>query len=74
MTEGRRVMLAALLVFAVFSPRLLQAQNLNGALRGEVEDSTGARMPGARVQTQMMGTSFTREAIAGTQGEFLLEA
>ena len=77
MTEGRRAMLAllaALLVFAVFSPRLLRAQNLNGALRGQVEDSTGARVPGARVQAQMMGTSFAREAIAGAQGEFFLEA
>lgn len=77
MVESRRVMLAmlaALLVFAVFSPLLLRAQNLNGALRGEVEDSTGARMPGARVRAQMMGTSFVREAIAGAQGEFFLEA
>jgi hypothetical protein len=49
------------------------AQNPNGALRGEVQDSSGARVGGAHVTVRSNGSSFTREAVASERGEFRIE-
>src|ERR1019366_2808441 len=62
----------ALLIF-VSVPSFLRAQNPNGALRGEVQDASAARVPGARVVVQSTGSSVTREAIANDRGEFRIE-
>jgi Carboxypeptidase regulatory-like domain/TonB dependent receptor len=51
----------------------LSAQNPNGALRGEVEDTSGARIAGARITAQSAGSSLTREAVANERGEFRME-
>jgi len=51
----------------------LSAQNPNGALRGEVEDTSGARIAGARITAQSFGSSLTREVAADDRGEFRLE-
>lgn len=69
----RLAILSLLLVFTLAAPWLGRAQNLNGALRGAVQDSTGARVAGARVAAQTAGTSFTRTATTDAQGEFFLE-
>ena len=49
------------------------AQNPNGTLRGEVQDSSAARVAGARVVVQSVGSSITREAMANERGEFRIE-
>src|SRR5580693_5571456 len=49
------------------------AQNPNGALRGEVQDASGARVASARVVVQSAGSSITREAVANDRGEFRIE-
>ena len=49
------------------------AQNPNGALRGEVQDASSARVAGARVVVQSTESSVTREAIANEHGEFRIE-
>src|SRR5580693_5634353 len=49
------------------------AQNPNGALRGEVQDASGARVASARVVVQSTGSSVTREAAANDRGEFRIE-
>ncbi|HEX7423382.1 MAG TPA: carboxypeptidase regulatory-like domain-containing protein [Terriglobales bacterium] len=54
-------------------PSLLLAQNPNGALRGEVQDAGGARLPGARVVVRSNGSSMTRAATANERGEFRIE-
>ena len=64
--------------FLVFSATMLlsiigYAQNPNGALRGEVQDASGARVPGARIVVQSMGSSITRETVANDHGEFRIE-
>jgi hypothetical protein len=59
-------------LFAFF-PALVQAQNSNGTLRGEVQDASGARVAGARVVVQSTGSSITREAPANDRGEFRIE-
>src|ERR1035437_700615 len=60
----------ALLIF-VSVPSFLRAQNPNGALRGEVQDASAARVPGARVVVQSTGVA--REAMANDRGEFRIE-
>ena len=69
------VMLRRFLVFAATA--LLStagyAQNPNGALRGEVQDASSARVAGARIVVQSMGSSITRETVANDRGEFRIE-
>jgi len=62
----------ALLIFASV-PSFLRAQNPNGALRGEIQDASAARVAGARVVVQSTGSSITREAMANDRGEFRIE-
>jgi hypothetical protein len=62
----------ALLIFASV-PSFLRAQNSNGALRGEVQDASAARVAGARVVVQSTGSSITREVTANDRGEFRIE-
>ncbi len=62
----------SLLMFG-FVPALLRAQNSNGALRGEVQDASAARVAGARVVVQSKGSSMAREAMANDRGEFRIE-
>ncbi len=62
-----------LLLIVVAVPSLTRAQNPNGALRGEVQDASAARVAGARVVVQSMGSSITREAAANERGEFRIE-
>jgi hypothetical protein len=57
----------------VSNPWLLHAQNPNGALRGEVQDASGARIAGARVEVQAAASSISRTAAANGQGEFRIE-
>src|SRR5579862_4475964 len=51
----------------------LAAQNPNGSLRGEVQDASAARVAGAQVVVQAVGSSFRREAVADSRGEFRME-
>jgi hypothetical protein len=58
----------------LFFPLLLRAQNPNGALRGEVQDATAARVVAARVTVQSIGSSLTRTAATNDRGEFRIDA
>jgi hypothetical protein len=76
---GKRVFPARLTILAMIPgmfvsfSSLLHAQNPNGALRGEVQDTSGARIAGARVVVQASGSSVSRAAGANGQGEFRVE-
>src|SRR5579863_1344290 len=48
----------------------LYAQNPRGSLRGTVQDSTGARIPTAKVVLQATDSSQRREAVSEDRGEF----
>src|SRR5450759_429951 len=67
------VILPIFLLMFVSVPSLMLAQNPNGALRGEVQDAGGARLPGARVVVRSNGSSMTRAATASERGEFRIE-
>jgi hypothetical protein len=67
------VILQVLLALFATIPARVFAQNPNGALRGEIQDASAARVAGARVVVQSNGSSMTREAIASDQGEFRIE-
>jgi Carboxypeptidase regulatory-like domain/TonB dependent receptor len=70
-----RLLLSALMLVLTLSSSssLLLAQNSYGALRGEVQDSSSARVPGARIVVESNGSSISREATANGTGEFRLE-
>jgi hypothetical protein len=64
---------AAMILALVTVPALVRAQNPNGTLRGEVQDTSAARVAGARVVVQSIGSSITREATANDRGEIRIE-
>ncbi len=64
--------LVGLAVSLLLEPQLL-AQNQNGALRGEVEDPSGARIAAARITVQSAESSLSREVVADSRGEFRIE-
>jgi hypothetical protein len=49
------------------------AQNPNGALRGEIQDTSSARVAGARVMVQSRDSSIDRQIQADERGEFRIE-
>ncbi|MGC2089221.1 MAG: hypothetical protein WA638_07305, partial [Candidatus Acidiferrales bacterium] len=51
----------AVLFFVVFSS---QAQDFHGSIIGEVVDTSGARVPSAKIMARSQQTSLEREAIA----------
>jgi len=51
----------------------LRAQNPLGALRGIVQDSSGARVPAARIAVEAANSSFKREVAADARGEFRID-
>src|ERR1700726_1180404 len=51
----------------------LSAQNPKGSLRGTVQDSTGARIPSAKVVARSVDSSFQREASSEDRGEFRID-
>ncbi|MFZ3265704.1 MAG: carboxypeptidase regulatory-like domain-containing protein [Terriglobales bacterium] len=72
-SNSRRWLLGVLCWAFLSMASNLAAQNPNGALRGEIQDSSGARVAGARVKVQSAGSAIAREAIASDRGEFRLE-
>jgi hypothetical protein len=62
-----------LTVFALLLAATLHAQNPRGSLRGTVQDTTGARIPSARIVAQLYGSSVQREAVSEDRGEFRLD-
>src|SRR6202795_1835642 len=54
-------------------PMFVSAQNPNGALRGEVQDMSAARVAGALVTVQSNGSSMSRAVTADGRGEFRID-
>src|SRR5215472_11834791 len=63
----------ALFLTTIGWPLASRAQNPNGALRGEVLDATGARIPGATVAVLSSASAQVREMKADEHGEFRIE-
>lgn len=57
----------------VFLSAACYAQNPTGSLRGEVQDSSGARIAGAHITVQSSGSSLLRSGTADERGEFRIE-
>ena len=60
-------------VSAAVLASVLQAQNPRGSLRGAVQDTTGGRIPSARIVVQSIDSSVQRTAISEDRGEFRLD-
>src|SRR5258708_21182433 len=67
------VIFSIFLLILVSAPSLMRAQNPNGALRGEVQDASAARVPHAQVIVESNTSSMTRQATADERGEFRIE-
>jgi hypothetical protein len=63
----------AVLAVILLAATALRAQNPNGALRGEVQDATGARVPGAQIVAKADASAISRSETANGQGEFRIE-
>jgi outer membrane receptor protein involved in Fe transport len=48
-------------------------QNPTGTLRGTVEDSSGARIPSAKIEVRALDLALLREAVADDRGEFRID-
>jgi hypothetical protein len=57
----------------IFLVAAASAQNPNGSLRGEVQDASGARVPGAQVVVKSSGSTVTRPVAADDRGEFRID-
>jgi hypothetical protein len=66
---------AAALLFGLlfFLPLALLAQNPRGALRGVVQDSSGGRIPSAKIVIQAAEFSLVREVKTNERGEFRID-
>jgi hypothetical protein len=62
-----------LLVALILLPLAMPAQNPRGALRGIVQDTSGGRVPNAKVVVQASESSLQRESSADTQGAFRMD-
>ncbi|HKW34277.1 MAG TPA: TonB-dependent receptor [Candidatus Acidoferrum sp.] len=69
----RRPTVLALIMILTFFSLTMSAQNPLGALRGIVQDSSGSRVPGAKVVVQAMDSSLQREVAASGGAEFRME-
>src|SRR6202166_1889851 len=69
----RAIILPVFLLILVSVPSLMRAQNPNGALRGEVQDATAARVPHAQVIVESNASSITRAVTADDRGEFRID-
>src|SRR5215470_8811880 len=54
-------------------PLALAAQNPRGTIRGTIHDTTGARIPGARIVVQATESSLQRAVLSDTNGEFRID-
>jgi len=61
----------AVVLSAVFTVALLQAQTYQGRILGSVTDQTGAVVSGARVTIINPATGVSRTLITGAAGEFV---
>jgi len=68
------LVLFTLLLFIFPWSELSTAQNAEGALTGIVEDTSGARIAGARVLLSVPDSPFQRQTVTSSVGEFRLEA
>ncbi|HTP43060.1 MAG TPA: carboxypeptidase regulatory-like domain-containing protein [Candidatus Acidoferrum sp.] len=66
-------LVALSLVLILFQPFRAAGQNPTGAVRGSVEDSSGARVAGARVAIRGLTGLSAREVTADERGEFRVD-
>ena len=62
--------LALMLILA--APQKVQAQLLQGSITGNVADSSGAAIPGAKVEAKEQQTNFTRDTTTNASGVYNL--
>jgi Carboxypeptidase regulatory-like domain len=73
MSARRFVWMSVAVAFlVVFVARPAIAQTPTGTILGVVKDAQGAVIPGATVTATNLGTTYTRDAVTGVDGEYAL--
>jgi Carboxypeptidase regulatory-like domain/TonB dependent receptor len=62
-----------LMLFSAFQPFAMRAQNPRGTLRGIVQDTTGGRIPSAKIAVKAVESPLHREAVSDARGEFRVD-
>ncbi len=70
MSKLFRRLLSSLLVFSATSA-LSQSQSINGTIRGQVTDATGAPLPNATVSVKNTDNGYLRELTTDSDGRYL---
>ncbi|HEU0174382.1 MAG TPA: TonB-dependent receptor, partial [Blastocatellia bacterium] len=65
---------ALLLLLAIVTPRVIDAQVLYGSLTGNVTDPTGAVVSGAKVEAQNIGTGVSTSVVTDERGAYLFNS
>jgi outer membrane receptor protein involved in Fe transport len=71
MKKRHLIPLALILLFALATPRGVDAQVLYGSLTGNVTDPSGAVVAGAKVEALNIGTGVSTSAVTDERGSFL---
>ena len=72
MSRGIVWMSVAVAFVVVFVARPVAAQAPTGTILGVVKDAQGAVIPGATVTATNLGTTYSRDAVTGVDGEYSL--
>jgi hypothetical protein len=70
---GTFILIAVIFTAAFVSAPVSRAQDFRGTLVGNVEDTTGARIPSAKIVVQAIASPFERQATANKDGEFRID-
>ena len=66
-----RLALAAAFSALAVSPAAPQSQSINGTIRGQITDATGAPVPNVAVSVRNLDTGYTRDLVSDNEGNYL---
>ncbi len=71
MTRFHRTLAASALMLSAVPAAFSQSQSINGTIRGQVTDASGAPLPGATVTVKNTDTGYTRQLVTDGEGRYL---
>lgn len=71
MTRFHRTLAASALMLSAAPAAFSQSQSINGTIRGQVTDASGAPLPGAAITVKNVDTGYTRQLTTDTEGRYI---
>ena len=71
MTRLSRLLLSSALVLSAATAAFSQSQSINGTIRGQITDATGAPLPNATVSVRNTDNGYVRELTTDSEGRYL---